>query len=41
MLHGCVPVVINDGVDQVFATVLDWGKFAIQIPEVGLLGNAS
>ncbi|KAK9909083.1 hypothetical protein WJX75_006916 [Coccomyxa subellipsoidea] len=33
MLHGCVPVVINDGVDQVFATVLDWEDFAVQIPE--------
>ena len=34
MLHGCVPVVINDGVDQVFATILDWDDFAVQIPEV-------
>ncbi len=34
MLHGCVPVVVNDGVDQVFETLLDWEEFAVRIPEV-------
>ncbi|KAG1664527.1 hypothetical protein FOA52_012994 [Chlamydomonas sp. UWO 241] len=33
ILHGCVPVVIMDGVHQSFQSVLDWPSFSVQIPE--------
>ena len=35
VLHGCIPVVIKDDVDEVFATLLDWSTFAVRIAEVG------
>ena len=34
MLHGCIPVVIQDNVDPVFATLLDWPSFSLRIAEV-------
>ena len=34
MLHGCIPVVIQDDVDPVFATLLDWPSFSLRISEV-------
>ena len=33
MLHGCLPVVVMDNVDPVFATLLDWPSFSIRIAE--------
>ncbi|KAK9805311.1 hypothetical protein WJX73_000673 [Symbiochloris irregularis] len=33
ILHGCVPVVIMDNVDPVFATALDWRNFSVRIAE--------
>lgn len=35
VLHGCVPVIINNGVEPIFSTLLDWRKFSIRVPEVG------
>lgn len=35
--HGCIPVLIMDDVDPVFASVLDWPSFSIRIAEVLLL----
>ena len=32
VLHGCVPVVIMDGVHVVFESVLDWSSFSVRIP---------
>ena len=34
VLHGCIPVVIKDDVDEVFASLLDWSTFSIRIAEV-------
>ena len=34
MLHGCLPVVIMDDVDPVFASILDWDSFSVRVPEV-------
>lgn len=34
MLHGCIPVVIMDNVDPVFASILDWTQFSVRIAEV-------
>ena len=34
VLHGCLPVVIMDDVDPVFASVLDWESFSVRVPEV-------
>jgi hypothetical protein len=31
VLHGCVPVVIMDGVHVVFESVLDWPSFSVRI----------
>ena len=33
MLHGCIPVVIQDNVDPVFATLLDWPSFSLRVAE--------
>eukprot|EP00884_Botryococcus_braunii_P021770 jgi/Botrbrau1/8277/Bobra.0251s0006.1 len=33
VLHGCIPVVIMDDVDPVFASVLDWPYFSVRIAE--------
>lgn len=33
ILHGCLPVVIQDNVDPSFATVVDWSKFAVRVFE--------
>jgi hypothetical protein len=33
VLHGCVPVVIMDGVHAVFESILDWGSFSLRVPE--------
>lgn len=35
VLHGCVPVVIMDHVDPVFASALDWDNFSVRVQEVG------
>ncbi len=35
ILHGCLPVVIMDDVDPIFASILDWESFSVRIPEVG------
>lgn len=37
MLHGCIPVVIMDNVDPVFATLLDYSQFSVRIAEVCFL----
>ena len=34
VLHGCIPVIIQDNVDPVFATLLDWPSFSLRFPEV-------
>ena len=34
ILHGCIPVVIQDNVDPVFATLLDWPSFSLRYKEV-------
>ena len=34
ILHGCIPVVIMDNVDPVFATILDWDSFSVRVKEV-------
>ena len=31
VLHGCVPVVIMDGVHVVFESALDWPSFSVRI----------
>mmetsp|Transcript_19563 Transcript_19563/g.42445 ORF Transcript_19563/g.42445 Transcript_19563/m.42445 type:complete len:788 (+) Transcript_19563:181-2544(+) len=33
ILHGCVPVVIMDGVHVVWESILDWSSFSVRIPE--------
>ena len=33
MLHGCVPVVIMDGVHAVFESALDWPAFSLRLRE--------
>jgi hypothetical protein len=33
ILHGCIPVVIQDGVHVSFESILDWPSFSIRIPE--------
>ncbi|KAL4428361.1 hypothetical protein ABPG75_002450 [Micractinium tetrahymenae] len=33
VLHGCVPVIIQDGVQLAFESVLDFESFAIRIPQ--------
>ena len=32
ILHGCLPVVIMDDVDPIFAFILDWESFSVRIP---------
>lgn len=32
MLHGCIPVIIMDGIDVSFQTLLDWESFSLRIP---------
>ena len=39
VLHGCLPVVIMDDVDPVFASVLEWDSFSVRVPEVGTAGT--
>ena len=34
-MHGCIPVVVKDDVDEVFATLLYWSTFSVRIVEVG------
>lgn len=36
ILHGCVPVVIMDGVHVVYESILDWSSFSIRIPEADI-----
>eukprot|EP00891_Asterochloris_glomerata_P004390 jgi/Astpho2/4390/Aster-00009 len=36
VLHGCIPVVIKDDVDEVFASLLDWSTFSIRIAEANV-----
>ncbi len=33
VLHGCVPVVIQDNVHMIFESILDWEAFSIRVPE--------
>ncbi|EFJ52271.1 acetylglucosaminyltransferase [Volvox carteri f. nagariensis] len=33
ILHGCVPLVVMDGVHAVFESILDWDSFSIRIRE--------
>ncbi|KAG2445204.1 hypothetical protein HYH02_008672 [Chlamydomonas schloesseri] len=33
ILHGCIPVVVMDGVQAVFESILDWDSFSIRIRE--------
>ncbi|CAM6123952.1 unnamed protein product [Calypogeia fissa] len=33
ILHGCIPVIIQDGIDLPFENVLDYSKFAVRIAE--------
>lgn len=33
MLHGCIPVVVIDGVHMKFETLFDVDSFSIRIPE--------
>ncbi len=33
MLHGCIPVVVMDGVHAVFESILDWDSFGLRIRE--------
>ncbi|KAG1664535.1 hypothetical protein FOA52_013002 [Chlamydomonas sp. UWO 241] len=33
ILHGCIPVVIQDGVHQTLESALDWSTFSVRIPE--------
>ena len=37
VLHGCLPVIIMDDVDPVFASILDWSAFSIRVAEVNNL----
>ncbi len=37
VLHGCIPLVIMDGVHAVFEGILDWDSFSIRIKQVPLL----
>ncbi|KAK9805384.1 hypothetical protein WJX73_009679 [Symbiochloris irregularis] len=36
ILHGCIPVVIMDDVDPVFATALHWERFSIRVREADM-----
>ena len=33
ILHGCIPVIIMDNVDEKFSTVVDYSKFSVRILE--------
>ena len=33
ILHGCIPVVIQDGIEMSFESILDWSSFSVRIPE--------
>eukprot|EP00798_Chlamydomonas_sp_ICE-L_P018362 gene18362-24833_t len=33
VLHGCIPVIVMDGVQAVFESILDWTQFSIRIAE--------
>ena len=32
ILHGCIPLVVMDGVDAVFESILDWSRFSVRLP---------
>ncbi|KAG2497881.1 hypothetical protein HYH03_004147 [Edaphochlamys debaryana] len=36
VLHGCVPLVIMDGVDPVWGSLLDWSAFSVRVQEQAL-----
>jgi hypothetical protein len=36
ILHGCIPVVIMDGVHSLFEGILDWSAFSIRIAEADM-----
>ena len=36
ILHGCIPMVIQDGVHMSFESILDWPSFSIRIPEADM-----
>lgn len=33
VLHGCIPVIIMDGVEEKFSGVVDYGAFSLRVPE--------
>jgi hypothetical protein len=33
VLHGCVPVVIMDGVHSIFESILDWDAFGLRVAQ--------
>lgn len=37
MLHGCIPVIIADGVHAVFESILDIDGFGLRIPQEQVL----
>lgn len=36
ILHGCIPVHINDNVEPIFGTEFEWEKFSVRIKQVRL-----
>ncbi|PNH07817.1 putative glucuronoxylan glucuronosyltransferase F8H, partial [Tetrabaena socialis] len=36
MLHGCVPLIVMDGVHAVFESILEYDSFSIRLPEADL-----
>eukprot|EP00208_Stichococcus_sp_RCC1054_P003318 CAMPEP_0206142432 /NCGR_PEP_ID=MMETSP1473-20131121/16814_1 /ASSEMBLY_ACC=CAM_ASM_001109 /TAXON_ID=1461547 /ORGANISM="Stichococcus sp, Strain RCC1054" /LENGTH=314 /DNA_ID=CAMNT_0053537429 /DNA_START=144 /DNA_END=1089 /DNA_ORIENTATION=+ len=36
ILHGCLPVIVQDGVQEKFESLLDYAAFSIRIPEADL-----
>jgi len=32
LLHGCIPVILQDGVDAPWETVLDWRAYSLRVP---------
>ncbi len=36
MLHGCLPAIIMDGVQEKFESLLDYESFSVRIPEADL-----
>ena len=36
MLHGCIPVIIQDRVEEKFSNVVDYAAFALRIAEADI-----